>query len=256
MILFTTFYFDKNPVRQEELNFVLNRNINNSHITKIILLCENLPSFKYSSKVSLVNVGKRLTFNEIITIANRIDSMSAKIICNSDIFFDETLVCVEKNLVNNVVYCLTRWDYIDEYEQKFYANFKSQDAWIFRGILPEQIGDFYMGLPGCDNRIAKELLNLGYQIENPSLSIKAIHVHGSNLRNYDKIMDKVGGEYAYPLPVELKGHYTKWGQMKEIESKKKFLYRKWKNNLTGVAFNLLDRVFARVYLYYLNIKNK
>jgi hypothetical protein len=248
MVLITTYYIDKNPKRQLELDFVLDKNIQNKLISEIFLLCEQLPQKELPNKVSIINAAKRLKFHELIVFANQIKTDEFKILCNTDIFFDETLSLLETTTNNNFVYCLTRWDYKESENPEFYENFKSQDSWIFKGNLPKNIGYYFMGLPGCDNRFAKELLDSGCEIQNPSLTIKSVHVHGSNLRNYHKSKDRVLGEYAYPLPTELKNHRTKWGQKKEKEMLIKFLHRKWRNDLQGIEFSFVQRILAKIRL--------
>jgi hypothetical protein len=78
----------------------------------------------------------------------------------------------------------------------------SQDAWIFRGwekpdkfdlvdaknldtSRPEKI-PFSLGIPGCDNKIVAVLKQIGYGVTNPSVSIKAIHVHQRDHRTYPR----------------------------------------------------------------------
>lgn len=251
MILISTYYNDKLLDRQLELDFVLDKNIQNKLINQIFLLCEQLPQKELPAKVSIINVEKRLKFQEVIVFANQIETDGFKILCNTDIFFDEALSLLEKSADDNLVYCLTRWDYKESGNPVFYENFKSQDSWIFKGKLPENIGNYFMGLPGCDNRFAKELLDSGCEIQNPSLTIKSIHVHGSNLRNYHKSKDRVLGDYAYPLPTELKNHRTQWGHKKETELKIKFLHRKWRNDLEGINFSLYQRILAKIKLTHL-----
>jgi hypothetical protein len=251
MILITTYYRDNNKIRQLEFEYVLGNNIENPLIKKIILLCEQPPNTELSNKVSVINVGKRLKFKEVIVFANKLDINEIKIICNSDIFFNGSLVHLDSKLDCKLIYCLTRWDYIEESNPVFYENFKSQDAWIFKGKLPENIGNYYMGLPGCDNRLAKEFIDSDFKILNPSLTIRAIHVHGSNLRNYHKKTDRVMGEYAYPLPIELENHETLWGQKKEYALRLKYLHGKWRNNLEGVNCTFLERIFSKISILYL-----
>jgi hypothetical protein len=40
-----------------------------------------------------------------------------------------------------------------------------------------------MGMPGCDNALCYILDNAGYEVLNPSLDIKVIHLHLSLKRN-------------------------------------------------------------------------
>ena len=41
-------------------------------------------------------------------------------------------------------------------------------------------------MPNSNNRIAYEFNEAGYKIMNPSKSIRALHVHSSNIKNYTK----------------------------------------------------------------------
>jgi len=250
MILISTFYNDKSPSRQRELELVLNKNINNELLHKIILFCEQIPNQNLPEKVKVIEVAKRLSFNELIFHSNKYQTDDLKILSNADIFFDESLGFLVNEFESKVVYCLTRWDYQEGSNPVFYENFKSQDAWIFRGKLPDNIGNYYMGLPGCDNRFAKELIDAGHKIQNPCLSVRAIHVHGSNSRNYHKTSDRIFGEYAYPLPIEMKNHRTSWGNEMERKIRLKFLHRKWRNDLAGVKYTILERVLAKLTLFY------
>lgn len=203
MILITTYYEDKNIERRQELLDSLINNIANPIISEIHLICENvMPPIESSDKIVVVMADFRWTFNELIKYANNLGNKKIKIIANTDIYFNETLAFASK-IKFNEVFCLTRWDFDAKENLKFYANFKSQDAWIFRDILPENIGNYYMGIPGCDNRLAHELKENGFNILNPSLSIQAIHLHKTRLRNYNKSIDKIVGPYSYPLPIGL-----------------------------------------------------
>jgi hypothetical protein len=53
-----------------------------------------------------------------------------------------------------------------------------QDAWIFSAPLPldKIFARFSLGAPGCDNRIAYELISAGYKVTNPSIKIVARHL--------------------------------------------------------------------------------
>jgi hypothetical protein len=251
-VLITTFYYEKDGHRRIELLEAIRGNIKNCLISKIYILCESGDEllFNLNPKIEIIKLNQRPKFQELIKFANGLTKNIIKIIANTDIYFDETLIKSQQIKENNV-YCLTRWDLKGTGEIEFYPNFKSQDAWIFPGRLSATLGNYYMGLPGCDNRFAKELLDSGRKLKNPSLTIRAIHIHGSNLRNYNKSADRVIGEYAYPLPTELKNHKTQWGQIKENDLRLKFLHRKWRNNLDGTSYMILERLMAKINSFYL-----
>lgn len=188
--LYINFYIDSNNIRQEELNFSVNNNINNKLIDKIFLFIEPniheycLKTFN-SNKVKYIIDTDRPTYNtyfsKTIEYPNRIN-----IIANADIYFDNTLSYLKNYKWNgSEVFALSRWDLIDDNTITLYDEPCSQDAWIFLGTIKEINGaDFTCGILGCDNSIAHLIKKDGFDISNPSKTIKAIHVHNSNIRNY------------------------------------------------------------------------
>jgi hypothetical protein len=178
--LLYNYYEDNNPVRKKEIDFCLRQNLSNPHINVIIVESADKP--RYDDMFGKLN---RITNSDDINI-----------ICNSDIFFDETILLAERFLRPRDVYALTRWDYINEHNVKFFDRRDSQDTWMWRGKLENVIGGFSLGKRGCDNRIAHEFRDAGYRIMNPSRSIKTYHVHTSNVRNYTQ-NDVVHGPYFH-----------------------------------------------------------
>lgn len=72
----------------------------------------------------------------------------------------------------------------------------SQDSWIFRAPLPEDIdADYYFGWLGCDNRIAYEMKAKNWHVINPSLKLICRHVHATEKRNYTQ-ENRVPGQYV------------------------------------------------------------
>ena len=60
------------------------------------------------------------------------------------------------------------------------ARIDSQDTWIWRGTVPQDVikrSMFYQGLPRCDQRIAAIFRVDGeYTVSNPSLAIRTLHI--------------------------------------------------------------------------------
>jgi hypothetical protein len=256
MILITTYYEDKNIERRQELLDCLTNNIANPIISKIHLICENvMPPIESSDKMVVVLANIRWTFKELIKYANNLGNKEIKIIANTDIYFNHTLAFA--NLIKfNEVFCLTRWDYVAKENLKFYANFKSQDAWIFRDILPESIGDYFMGIPGCDNRLANELEQNGFHILNPSFSIQAIHLHNTRLRNYNKSVDKVAGPYSYPLPTGLSKIRSNVKKTNYLLVRRKYYTAILRNALEGAKPKPIERVKYQFLELYFRLRLK
>lgn len=175
--LIYNYYEDKNKVRKREIDFCLQKNLDNPHINVVIIETEEKPTYN-------------LFFQKINEMTGPDD---INIICNSDIFFDETII-LTATMKHKQVYALSRWDYINEHNIKLFDRHDSQDTWIVKGRVENVISNFTLGKKGCDNRIAYEFKNAGYLISNPSRSIKTYHVHNSNIRNYSQ-RDIVPGPY-------------------------------------------------------------
>jgi hypothetical protein len=159
--LFINKYTDKNPARNKELEKCF---VNN---------------FELFGPFGLITYDSRLTFSDFFAMINlSVEENDISIIANSDIYFESLKEL--KTIKGNEVYALSRWDGNTLYDRE-----DSQDAWVFRGkIKPIPDCNFGLGIPGCDNAIAERISRSGYTVLNPSKSIKAIHLHSSNIRNY------------------------------------------------------------------------
>ena len=186
--LLYNYYEDKNPIRKKEIDLCLQKNLANPWINTVIIESQN-----------------KLTYNYFF---DKINSMTGEqdinVMCNSDIFLDETIRLVE-TMAMDQVYALSRWDYRPDGKHVFFNRADSQDTWIFRGHIRTMNGDFTLGRNGCDNRIAHEIKKAGYKLNNPSQSVKTYHVHSSNIRNHTR-KDTVPGPYltigTYAFPPE------------------------------------------------------
>ncbi len=165
--LFYNYYEDKNVHRKREIDFCLQKNLANPYVMTIVFETKFKPEYQFF-------------FNKINEITGSDD---INIICNSDIFLDETITLTSK-MTHNDVWALARWDYYSENNIVFANRPDSQDVWIMKGKVRPVVGDFTLGIRGCDNRIAHEFRQAGYNITNPSLSVKTYHVHNSGVRNY------------------------------------------------------------------------
>lgn len=178
--LFVQVYQSGNEKRQKELDACLQ--INKS------LNINGVPFF------NIVEVNERLTFNQMfkLFIPNEIN-----IIANSDIYFDETILQV-RWIQNKECYALSRWDYYNE-RAVLHNRKDSQDVWVFNGLVAENIGNYNLGVAGCDNKIAYELHTNGYKITNPSKTIHSIHLHETNYRTYHA-KDRLLEPYHFIFP--------------------------------------------------------
>ena len=197
--LFTSIYTDKSAVRQKELIYCLNKNIDNAHIEKIYLFVDGEVELPNSDKLVIIPF-KRPTYRDFFNLIDRTvtsrDDIS--IVANTDIYFNHTLNGL--TLYERQCIALSRWD-DKPIGLKLHNERFSQDVWIFRGKMRNvNFCDFFLGIPGCDNRIAYELNSAGYALFNPASRIQAIHYHRSNLHNYDGRTLKIQRPYLF-IPV-------------------------------------------------------
>jgi len=199
------------------------------------------------------------------------DKSCRHIIANSDIFFNESLSLLNTINLNRKVVTLTRWDLQVNGDIVFYNKYLSQDVWIFENEIPENIGNYFIGQHGCDNRLLKELNDNNFKIINPSLNVKTIHVHMSNLRPYfnNPNYKYIEGEYLYSFPSGIyKPIKIVWFKFFNRDKFKKYKYsfgdyyyirfeyyfKSFKNELQKMELNFFQRIlsfFPSVYYYLL-----
>lgn len=156
--LFFNHYEAETPQRQEEIDFCL----------------------KMNQKVfdNVILVSGRPTFSELfaMSIPDEIN-----VFCNSDIYFPD--VSLLDKIGDNDFWCLTRWD-IKKGKEVFFNRRDSFDAFICRGVVRNLDVPYPAGYWGVDDRIAYEAQNAGYNVLNPSWTVKTIHLHEVDNRNH------------------------------------------------------------------------
>jgi hypothetical protein len=172
--------------RQAELDFCLLNNLNNKHITDFYILDET-GEIKDTERIHTIPTDKRYTYKDYLKlIESKTGDNDINIFMNSDCCLDANSSQYLHHIKSNEAWCLARWDItsINPFHANPYLVSNSQDAWILRG-KPRELLDasYYLGVPGCDNRIMWEFQKAGYVIKNPSLSLKMFHYHHYNNGN-------------------------------------------------------------------------
>lgn len=211
--LITTLFNERDPVRIDEYKECLKKNLENTHIEKIVVLFEdnqgliekkkslknNLLSLQ-SAKIEVRLISHRPSFNEIFSLANSDFSEKNIIYANADIYFDDSLGLLKNDNLDNSLICLSRYDLLNDNWQSANNGFRikdikykaSFDTWIFKSPLKLNIPEkFKPGLWGCE-KFVNIAIEAGMHLSNPSKDIKSYHLHGSCVRHYaveDKYMD-------------------------------------------------------------------
>jgi hypothetical protein len=225
--LFIELFKSNNEDRQKEYYKVLENNINNNDIDMIYVFIDNddiLKDINKNNKLKFINIDSRLTFKTCFEyIRDNIENDIICIISNADIYYDETLKKLDQLDMNNLVVSLLRYDVATDGTYKLHNNGSagvtndSQDCWILKTpIKVPSNTNFYFGRLGCDNRIAYEFYDAGYDLINCPMDIKSYHLHLVDYRNYDK-SSVLKGTYLL-LNVskleDIKGDYDKYYNFK------------------------------------------
>jgi hypothetical protein len=202
MRLLISLYPIKNPNRSEEILKCLKGNLENNYLEKIIILNEGFNDLEMikNDKIEVINLNKRPTFNDYFSYFKNND---VNIIANNDILFNNSLSFIfYLKLKANEVLALSRYEMNNKIFRAKYGD--SQDTWVFGPNFNKGKCnfDFYLGIPGCDNRIAGVLYSNKNRVYNPAKLIKTMHFHSSNDRNYSS-MDRIYGEYLNIKPTNI-----------------------------------------------------
>jgi len=214
--LIQQYFKHSNGRRAREIRTCLERNIACGLIDNILLLNEmEYPDLPNSSKIKSVVIGNRLRYYDVFkAIKEYVPAGAFVIFSNSDIWFNETLSYLWKIRLaeNRLFLALLRW------EDKgagggdphiFGPRADSQDTWILErdsvvGDFTEEEFGFPFGQMGCDNVIAMSILRHKFLVVNPAYSIKTMHLHNTNIRNYEArdVLYRPAFLYVDPTPIQ------------------------------------------------------
>lgn len=204
IVLYTTFYRDRDQTRQQELELALSRNILNSSITKIKLFVDNIDDYQSVSgeKVSLVQCPSKIpSYGDFLAEAANEMPGTVVVISNTDICFDQTLSQVLEWDLAGKLLVITRKEGLPEESPLLTEHYMSSDAWIFRAPPLARTCPYSLGKLHCESIFLGFMQNKGYSIHNVSLEINGFHIHASNKRNYDPQKDRYTdfGRMVYPV---------------------------------------------------------
>lgn len=225
MILITTYYKSQSVERQKEIDYCLEKNIENPLIETIYLLGNEIFEFSFlnkqdQQKIKQVKISDDpnyiLKFSDAICFINQECIDKICILSNTDIYFDNTLKKIKQSQLCQTVFSLLRYDLLEDSSIEIFKRWDiprndSQDSWIFMSPLSVPLSqiDFEFGTLGCDSLFSSILYHHNYKIQNPSLDIISIHVHLSNHRTYDE-NKRIHGNYMLidPSHLDVQSNYS------------------------------------------------
>lgn len=167
--------------RQEELDLCLK--LNEAAFDYVYVLSENVEQPSWS-KARWTLEGKRHLMSDAFELMRSVSGLNdVNVVANSDLIIPkDSLTLIGNTLADNEVYCLSKRDITPKGIRPWITGW-SQDVWCFRGKPNlNGVGNYYFGLPGCDNRLAFELREAGLVVRNPAHSIPTYHLHLSSVR--------------------------------------------------------------------------
>jgi len=208
-----SYYRDANQRRAAEINACFGQIALCPGAGEMHILCEHEPPFVTPRTIIHPCEGRPKCRDLFNLIATASDQRDINIVLNSDCFPEPADLPMLEFLAADEAWCVSRVEIssavplkIDTRKNKRRARkhpFDMQDAWIIRGTPKEGMTlDFFMGMPGCDNRLAYELQQAGYRISNPASFFRLYHFHTSAERNYDE-SQRVAPPYAFPETREV-----------------------------------------------------
>jgi hypothetical protein len=208
--LFYNYFRPADPARAAEIDACFFANLANAAIDRIVVVVENpaLMPAPESSRVACAVAGARPTYAEIFGPRAR-QGEGVFVLINSDCFLDNRDTPKLLSLKERAFAAILRrelrsanpfridWPRTWRSRRKHEGDL--QDAWAFRAPLPPGLTlDFRMGVPGCDNRIAGEFHEAGYDVFNPWRDIRLYHLHRATSRAYSDT-GRVAQPYFFPV---------------------------------------------------------
>jgi len=206
MEIFQSFYYSTIAYRQKEIEYTLNKNLNNDVVKYIHLFIEDNDYVLFNksifithdnyNKIKLVNFKGQPTYKDLFTYCSKLINTIC-CICNSDIEFriEQNDIRLLDNLYNKkLIYFLTRHEHDMSCPliKKFGG---SHDAFIFHSNMLQcnlnntdlSFINYIQNTSGIEAILTLFFIeHLNYNILNPCYQIKLIHHHSSRVRLWNK----------------------------------------------------------------------
>lgn len=205
-VLITTLYNEQDNARRQEYITCMEKNLSNDAIDTVHVLYDtakdnqdaSVLSYLKTKPVHITFIKGRATYGMCFDLARELYKNRKVVVCNADIFFDDTLKLLDTYDLTDHFLALTRWNVLKDgsieifKQYDSFGNFShilsesSHDAWLFVSPLRKFNNEqFCLGIMDCDAAIAYQAQASGLHVLNPCLSILSYHLHLSGLRHYN-----------------------------------------------------------------------
>ncbi|NIO79505.1 MAG: glycosyltransferase [Candidatus Aminicenantes bacterium] len=215
--LITTLYNEKKRKRIKEYSKCLKINYNHALIDEIHVLYDTnkddagrksrlLKFLEKNPGIEKVYIKGRPTYEEMFNYANSKFPESRIIICNADIYFNETLVLLNDVDLVNTFLVLSRWDVVSGEKARLIHdrfndfNYMSADAWIFKTPLNINFTcDYRLGTMFCDSFLNSQLFKSGLNVYNPCFDVQACHLH----KDWEEVKLRKSKDYSIEQKLKI-----------------------------------------------------
>ena len=216
--LLTQYFVHPVTKRAKEIRQCLKNNLLCDSLDRVVLLNESNLSYEWSSmrnseKVQQEIIGHRLTYADLLRYTlEKVPTNTIVIYANADIYCNATLRNLYSVSMKDKLFALLRWDEGEKGTEDlkiFGPRPDSQDAWIVDSEsvkartwdLPSF--EYRLGTAGCDNRMTADMFGMRFLVSNPCHTIQTVHIHRTEIRNYNKTDIVPAKMYLYVNPCPL-----------------------------------------------------
>ncbi|ANI98748.1 hypothetical protein A8O14_00710 [Polynucleobacter wuianus] len=176
---------------------------------EIIIFNDNVPPRYFGKNIRNIEVDKRLTYKDFIELAQSPKNYgNFLVLINTDIKLDKKMFELERILGEKTLIALARYEVGDRLADMPWC---TQDVWVLVGQpIPKSIlfqSDIPLGVPGCELRFSELMFNVGFQVFNPCMDIKNLHVHKNQVPHSDE--NRVFGAYLFTPACGLNDVFNK-----------------------------------------------
>jgi hypothetical protein len=202
----TQYYNPKEANKERLLQECRDTNLGLSFIEKATFLTEGELDPMNDPRVEILQIGRRARYSDFLQVASKNSSSSDIILLsNSDIILTDDILRIAKRItMESTVIALTRRE-LDGSFPKLANLGWTQDAWMIKAqAISSELLDLTqisLGIAGCENIFAANLVANAFNIWNPSLDITTIHNDPDPSFNYNDCT-RYYGFYIHPMPCK------------------------------------------------------
>ena len=216
--LLTQYFVHPVTKRAREIRQCLKNNLLCASLDRVVLLNESNLSYEWSSmrnsdKVQQEVIGHRLSYADLLRYTlEKVPANTIVVYANADIYCNDTLRNLYSVSMKDKLFALLRWDEGEKGAEDlklFGPRPDSQDAWIVDSDSVKartwdlSTFEYKLGTAGCDNRMTADMFGMRFLVSNPCHTIQTIHIHRTEIRNYNRTDIVPAKMYLYVHPGPL-----------------------------------------------------